>query len=227
VRGWVRVFAALERMRELTICVTGTMGGRGLERGIVDEALISIRHVLETRRCVVRRFEYIGHARGVWVLDPMVGWEGRGVRKAWWGGVKRLSLRVEEASMEGWEGWERETVGRALGGMVEEMSEGLVELEVEAAGLESPFVSQGVEFPKLVELKVAGLTMRWEELREFLNGRARNVMSFTVVRDVRFVEGDHGWEDMYREWELENIPKTERGPFILRRKDTLMQEEWA
>jgi hypothetical protein len=128
--------------------------------------------------------------------------------------------------MEGWEGWERETVGRALGGMVEEMSEGLVELEVEAAGLESPFVSQGVEFPKLVELKVAGLTMRWEELREFLNGRARNVMSFTVVRDVRFVEGDHGWEDMYREWELENIPKTERGPFILRRKDTLMQEEW-
>ncbi|KAF8245391.1 hypothetical protein K440DRAFT_646328 [Wilcoxina mikolae CBS 423.85] len=229
VRGWVRVFAALEqRMRELTICVTGTPPqGRGLERGVVDEALISIRHVLETRRCLVRRFEYSGHARGVWVLDPMVGWEGRGVRRAWWARVGSLSLKISEGSVERFEGWEKETVGRALCEMVEEMSEGLVELEVEAAGLESPFVSEGVEFPKLVELKVAGLVMSWGGLRGFLNERARNVMRFTVVRDVGFVEGDQGWKGMYREWELENIPKTERGPFILRRKDTFMQEEWA
>lgn len=211
-----------------------------MQRSVVDEALKTIVHVWDFAvppspaappsqpRLCLTALEWDGHAGGLMALDPRASWDGRGVASGWWAAVRRLVVRIDPRSLADCEDWERGAASRVLADMLDAMGQQLVFVSVDAGGLDSPCVSaattsepavDGQMMPRLVEMELDGVATAWADLERFLNVRAPKVVRLTAGRCVVFREGDDGWRGLYAQWEFENVSRSERDPFVLRRKD--------
>ena len=191
-------------------------------------------------RLCLTALEWDGHAGGLMALDPRASWDGRGVATGWWAAVRRLVVRIDPRSLADCEDWERGAASRVLADMLDAMGQQLVFVSIDAGGLDSPCVSvattaepavvggggggggEGVGrqmMPRLVEMELDSVATAWADLERFLNARAPKVVRLTAGRRVVFREGDDGWRGLYAQWEFENVSRSERDPFVLRRKD--------
>ncbi|KAI5840145.1 hypothetical protein BZA05DRAFT_278359 [Tricharina praecox] len=209
VAGWARVFGALPGLKRVDIVTLGEPVGKGLARDVVDEALISVRHVMEDRSLVrgLTGWGYSGHACGVWVLNPEMAWEGRGVRKSWWARLTEVDMMMTRESLVGMKSWETGAVDRAWRTVLKAMSGKLVKLSVAMTGigpgLACPLVEETLEFPKLKELTTSGFFVAWNNHGGFeglLGRRARNVKLW-IVEGMRWMEGEQGWVNIWEEWD--------------------------
>ncbi|KAA8895161.1 hypothetical protein FN846DRAFT_912080 [Sphaerosporella brunnea] len=223
-KAWTMMFASLPALRRLKVETPGLSPGKGLQRTCVDEALMTLREVLERRERggQIREFVYDGHAGGVWILDPMHSWNGRGVRKAWWAELVEVEMIVSKWSLKGFHSWERGTVERAWRGFLAAVSEKVqvltVELRGEGATLECPLVDETILYPKLTQLKTKGFTMMWNGeggLSRLLGKRAPMVVEWTVEK-FKLSEGERMWTEVFVDWELMN-PERMRSPTDLMR----------
>jgi hypothetical protein len=228
-RGWATMIASMKALKKLRIFTPGRPPGRGLERSIVDEALLTLRDVLEDRGKVrgIREFSYDGHAAGIWILHPMLSWSGKGTRKAWWAWLVKVEIVVSRWSLESFHSWERGTVERAWRGFLAAVSENVQYLAVEMRGdgpqLECPLVDETIVFPKLTQLKTRGFQVRWGGDGGFaglLQNRAPMVVEWTV-EEITLIEGNRAWTELFVDWELMNPERmrTQTDCMNLRRKD--------
>jgi len=208
IAGWARVFGCLPLLQRVDVVALGRPAGTGFVRDIVDEALLSVRHVFEDRSLVrgLTGWGYRGHASGVWVLDPAMAWERRGVRKSWWAGLTQVEMMVTRESVGGLKSWESGAVERAWRTVLKLMSGRLLKLTVamtgNGPGLECPLVDETLEFPLLVELTTSGFKVPWNGrggLANLVGWRARKVVLWTV-EGMQWAEGEEMWRTIWEEW---------------------------